>query len=193
MADTRLERPFYARPTLEVARGLIGRRLVRLDGQTRISGMIVETEAYCGEQDLACHAKAGRTKRTAVMYGPPGVAYVYFTYGVHWMLNFVTRPEGQPEAVLIRGILPEKGLDLVASRRSGRPEKEWTNGPGKLCQALAIDGSFNGADLTLPQAEIFVETGKKIPDSRIKTGPRVGLGKTPEPWLSKPWRFLATS
>ena len=185
----RLDRSFFARPTLEVARQLLGARLVRLEGRQRIAGVIIETEGYCGEADLACHARAGRTRRTAVMYGPPGVAYVYFTYGMHWMLNFVTEAEGQPEAVLIRAIHPEEGLERIAERRAGRPEREWTNGPAKLCQALGIDGALNGADLTEPGAVLFLEASAPVADHRVKSGPRVGLGAVPEPWLSKPWRF----
>jgi DNA-3-methyladenine glycosylase len=186
----RLGRDFFNRPTLQVARDLLGTRLVRLDGNQRLSGIVTETEGYCGEEDLACHARAGRTNRTAVMYGLPGVAYVYFTYGMHWMLNFITETEGQPEAVLVRGIRPEEGIETIAQRRNGRPEKEWTNGPGKLCQALGIDGTLNGADLTQPDAALFVEAGSFVKERDIQIGPRVGLGAVPEPWLSKPWRFF---
>ncbi|MEX1071655.1 MAG: DNA-3-methyladenine glycosylase, partial [Anaerolineales bacterium] len=129
----RLPREFFAQPTLKVARQLIGCKLVhieKMNGKTqRIAGYITETEAYCGEKDLGCHAKAGRTKRTAVMYGPPGHAYVYFTYGNHWLFNCITQAEGEPQAVLIRAILPTEGFELIASRRKGRPEKIWTDGP----------------------------------------------------------------
>ena len=108
-----LPHEFFARPTLTVARALLGMRLVRLlDGQ-RLSGVILEAEAYIGETDLGCHAKAGRTRRNAVMYGPPGHAYVYFTYGMHWMLNAVTEPEGFPAAVLLRAMQPQEGQAAI--------------------------------------------------------------------------------
>src|SRR4030065_230403 len=122
----RLQRPFFDRPALQVACELLGTRLVRLEGGERTTGIIVETEAYIGEQDLGCHASAGRTPRTQVMYGPPGHAYVYFTYGMHWMLNFVVEVEGFPAAVLIRSILPTEGIERIATRRIGRPKEEWT-------------------------------------------------------------------
>jgi DNA-3-methyladenine glycosylase len=186
---SRLPRQFFDRPAVQVARELLGARLVRLEGNTRLAGIIVEAEAYCGEEDLACHARAGRTRRTEVMYGPAGVAYVYFTYGMHWMLNFVTGAEGRPEAVLIRAIRPTEGIEIIAARRTPRPEGEWTDGPAKLCRALGIDGSFNGADLADPDADLFVEAGELVLDEKVRIGPRVGLGATPEPWLSKPWRF----
>lgn len=190
--NRRLGRDFFNRPTLEVARDLLGRRLVRLEGGRRLAGLIVETEAYCGEEDLACHAKAGRTPRTEVMYGPPGHAYVYFTYGMHWLLNFVTEPEGQPAAVLLRAIDPTEGLEVIAARRRPQPRARWTDGPAKLTQALGIGKPFNGADLTRRGAHLFLEAGPVVPDSRVTAGPRVGLGSVPEPWYSMPWRFLVS-
>jgi len=185
----RLHRHFYDRPALQVARELLGTRLVRLEDGERTAGIIVEAEAYSGEEDLGCHASAGYTPRTRVMYGPPGHAYVYFTYGMHWMLNFVVEAEGFPAAVLIRAIEPTEGLERMAARRAGRRREEWTNGPGKICQALAINKALNGTDLCAPQAELFVEHGKSIPDSSVTIGPRVGLYSVPEPWKSIPWRF----
>jgi DNA-3-methyladenine glycosylase len=182
---------FYARPTLLVARDLLGMQLVRIEEDGQIVGTILETEAYIGEEDLACHARAGLTPRTRVMFGPPGRAYVYFTYGMHWLLNFVTEAQGSPAAVLIRAIQPVEGLDLIATRRNGQPPAKWTDGPGKICQALAIDGEFNGLDLTAPGTPLFVKQGSPIPDSFVTIGPRVGLNTVPEPWKSKPWRFLA--
>lgn len=186
-----LERQFFNRSTLQVARELLGARLVRLEGGKRTAGIIVETEAYIGEEDLGCHASAGYTPRTQVMYGPPGHAYVYFTYGVHWMLNFVTEAEGYPAAVLIRGIVPTEGIARIASRRVGRPVEQWTNGPGKICQAFSINRMQNGADLCAPEAELFVEYGVTISDSSVTNSPRVGLNSVPEPWKSVPWRFVA--
>ena len=126
-----LPRDFYQRSTLKVARDLIGARLVRiLEGQ-KLVGWITETEAYISQNDLACHAKAGITPRTQVMFGEAGHAYVYFTYGNHWMLNVVTERVGFPAAVLIRAIQPIQGVDVMMERRNGRD----TFGPGKLCQA----------------------------------------------------------
>jgi DNA-3-methyladenine glycosylase len=185
---------------LDVARDLLGSRLVRrLAGPTEqpaveLVGYIVETEAYQGESDLACHARAGRTARTAVMYGPPGRAYVYFIYGMHWMLNCVTGPPGLPEAVLVRALLPVKGLQAMAHRRginpaSRQPPAVWTNGPARLCQALGIDGRLNGADLTDPLGELVIEAGLPVSPGMITAGPRVGIERVPEPWRSQPWRF----
>jgi len=180
-----LPREFFARPTLTVARLLLGMRLVRLlDGQ-RLSGVILEAEAYIGETDLGCHAKAGRTRRNAVMYGPPGHAYVYFTYGMHWMLNAVTEPEGFPAAVLLRAIQPQERQETISARRQGRD----CIGPAKLTQALAIDGALNGVDLCDPHSGLWIEAGPPLPESAILTGPRIGLYTVPEPWKSIPWRF----
>jgi len=174
---------------VQVARDLLGMRLVRLLGGQRISGLIVETEAYDGEADLACHARAGLTRRTEVMYGPPGRAYVYFTYGMHWCLNCVSGPEGYPAAVLLRAIQPEEGLDLIAARRAGRPQSEWCNGPGKLTQALGIDGVLNGVDLTSTPGGLWIEASQPAAEESVLVGPRVGIQNVPEPWRSKAWRF----
>lgn len=184
-----LTRQFFARDTILVANDLLGKRLVRMDDGKRLSGIIVETEAYCGEEDLACHARAGRTPRTEVMYGPPGHAYVYFTYGMHWLLNFVSDDVGNPAAVLIRAILPTEGLGIIADRRAGQPPQRWTDGPAKLCQALGIDGVFNGVDICAQGSRLWVEEDSKIPDLSVTIGPRVGLNTVPEPWKSIPWRF----
>ncbi|MEW6093366.1 MAG: DNA-3-methyladenine glycosylase [Chloroflexota bacterium] len=180
-----LPRDFYNRPTLVVARNLLGARLVRvLDGH-RLAGIIIEAEAYIGEEDLGCHAKSGKTKRNAVMYGPPGHAYVYFTYGNHWMLNTVTEREGFPAAVLLRAIQPVEGVEVMLQRRNGRD----TLGPGKLAQALGIDGTLNGADLCAQADGLWIEAGEPVPDEAVVVGPRVGLFTVPEPWKSIPWRF----
>ncbi len=186
MANIFLPRKFYNRPTLTVARELIGARLVRILDGVKLVGIITETEAYIGEEDLGCHAKAGRTPRTQVMYGPPGHAYVYFTYGNHWMLNAVTEKEGFPAAVLIRAIFPVEGIEVMSARRSGRD----TYGPGKLCQAMGIGRAENNADLTDGNSSLWIEKGVEIPDADVLTGPRVGLYTVPEPWKSKPWRFM---
>ena len=188
--SSRLDRSFFERSTLQVARDLLGIRLVRLQDGLRLSGIIVETEAYRGQEDQGCHARAGLTGRTRVMFDQPGHAYVYFTYGMHWMLNFVTEVTGFPAAVLIRALQPTEGLDLIAARRNGQPPARWTDGPAKICQALDIDGGLNGSDLCAEGAALFVEDGIQIPDLAVTTGPRVGLNSVPEPWKSIPWRFL---
>ncbi|NJD59233.1 MAG: 3-methyladenine DNA glycosylase [Anaerolineales bacterium] len=187
----RLDCHFFNRPTLQVARELLGTRLVRLENGERTAGIIVETEAYRGEEDLGCHAHVGLTPRTRVLYGPPGRTYVYFTYGHYWMLNFVAEREGFPAAVLIRGIVPTVGLERISARRAGRPPEHWTDGPGKLCLALAIGRPQNDQDLCAPKAEIFVEYAETFPDASVTIGPRVGLYSVPEPWKSIPWRFQA--
>ena len=126
----------------------------------RISGIITETEAYIGETDLGCHAKAGLTDRTKVMYGQPGHAYVYFTYGMHWMLNTVTEKEGFPAAVLLRAIQPSEGIEIINSNRKGRD----TKGPAKLTQALEINKDFNGIDLCSKDFGLWIEEGTPFPD-----------------------------
>jgi DNA-3-methyladenine glycosylase len=181
-----IPREFYNRSTLVIARELIGSRLVRMLDGKKLVGLITETEAYIGEKDLGCHAKAGRTARTAVMYCSPGHAYVYFTYGNHWMLNVVTEREGFPAAVLLRAIQPIEGAEIMTRRRSGRD----TFGPGKLTQAMAISKSENGVDLTNAESGLWIEPAQVVPDRLVTKGPRVGLNNVPEPWKSKPWRFL---
>ena len=188
--ETILPAAFYDRPVLDVARDLLGRRLVRCINGQRVGGLVVECEAYRGEEDLACHARAGRTPRTAVMYGPPGQAYVYFTYGMHWMLNCVTGPQGFPAAVLIRAIQPREGLDSIAARRAGRPTRDWCNGPAKLCQALGIDGQHNGLPLWQDSGGLWLESGQPVPDGQVRSTPRIGIPRVPEPWRSMPWRFV---
>jgi DNA-3-methyladenine glycosylase len=165
MKRERIQRNFFLQPTLEVARNVLGKRLVRIEPSGgRISGIINEAEAYVGTEDLGCHAKAGRTRRNRSMWGSPGHAYVYFTYGMHWLLNFVTEEEGRPAAVLIRSLIVEEGCDLVALRRRGRPERDWTNGPAKLTTALEINSAFDGADLCSNGAVLFVEDSSSLPD-----------------------------
>jgi len=181
-----LPKSFYDRPTLTVARELIGARLVRMLNGRKLVGLITETEAYISQKDLACHAWHGLTPRTAPMFGQAGHAYVYFTYGNHWMLNTVTEKEGFPAAVLIRAIQPIDGVEIMSKRRQGRD----TFGPGKLTQAMGITKSENTVDLTEANASLWIEAGVFVPNKNVTIGPRVGLNKTPEPWLSKPWRFL---
>jgi len=184
-----LNREFYARNTLRVARELLGKRLVRKIGGKELSGMIVETEAYCGEEDSACHAHHGRTPRNAVMYGEAGHAYVYFTYGMHYLLNIVTGDKDEPQAVLLRALLPLTGIKEMEVRRK-RKGAELTNGPGKLCQALGIDKSFYGWDLTLGR-ELWLEDYRKIPPKLIDVMPRVGISYAQKEHRDALWRFLA--
>jgi DNA-3-methyladenine glycosylase len=185
-----LDRSFFARPTLQVAEELLGKRLLRVepDGQT-LTGLIIETEAYIGPRDLACHGKSGRTARNSNLWGPPGLTYVYFTYGMHWLLNFVTERDDFPAAVLIRAILPERGVEKMRLRRNGAPARRLTDGPAKLCQALAIDGAMDGVDACAPDSPIRLQDRPGIASERILRGPRVGIDSVPEPWKSVPWRF----
>jgi len=189
----RLSRSFYARSTLNVARELLGQRLVRIQHGVRTSGIILETEAYIGTEDLGCHARSGKTRRNQSMWGPPGQVYIYFTYGMHWMLNLVTEKQGFPAAVLIRSLIPVEGIEHMRERRGGKPDRILTDGPAKLCQALDIDGSLNEIDSTSGDAVIFVEQTCAMQKHEIRTGPRIGLNNVPEPWKSKPWRFFITN
>ncbi len=183
-----LGRDFFARDTLAVARELLGQRLVRIWEGERLSGCVVEVEAYIGEEDQACHARCGRTKRNATMYGPPGHAYVYFVYGMHHCLNVVTGRKGFPAAVLIRALEPLEGIEVMRARRGGRADVELTSGPARLCQALGIDRRFDGVDLCVPDASLFVEKSGALPDVAVTTGPRVGV-RGDEAALAAPWRF----
>lgn len=189
MADP-LPQSFYTPSALDVARSLLGMRLVRvLPNGARLSGRIVETEAYSGLDDLASHGHGRRTPRNLPMYGPPGHAYVYFTYGNYWLFNVVCEPEGDPAAVLIRAIEPLEGLEEMAARRPGRDPFAWTSGPGKLVLALGISGADNTLDLTTTANNLWLEPDVTVPDGQVRTGPRIGMGKTPEPWYSMPWRW----
>jgi DNA-3-methyladenine glycosylase len=184
-----LERSFYERDTLAVTRDLLGKRLVRLVGGTRLSGFIVETEAYIGEGDSACHASRGRTRRNAVMFGPPGYAYVYFVYGMHYCLNAVTEAEGFPAAVLIRALEPAEGLEEMRRRRGGCPDHQLANGPARLCQALGIGRALNGADLCAV-GPLFIADGPSVPDEEVLRTPRVGISYAEEKDQRALWRFL---
>jgi DNA-3-methyladenine glycosylase len=178
---------FYARPTLEVARDLLGRTLVRtLDGQ-RLAGRICEVEAYVGEADLASHAARGPSPRNRSMYGPGGLAYVYLIYGLHYCLNVVTEEAGFPAAVLIRVIEPLEGLPLIQANRAIRPLRSLTDGPAKLCQALAIDRRLDGHDLT-SGVGLWLEPGEPVPATAVQTTPRVNVGGDQQA-RTVPWRF----
>ena len=190
----RLSRDFFAQDTLTVARLLLGKRLVRRWNNQHLAGRIVETEAYIGGDDLGCHASVGRTARNQVMFGPPGHAYVYFTYGMHWMFNVVTQVDGFPAAVLIRALKPLEGQTVMERNRKGRTGFDLCSGPAKLAQALDITRALNGVDLCARRgAELWIEDAPPIPDDEIATGPRIGLNSVPEPWFSKPWRFYIAS
>jgi len=165
---------FYDRPTETVARELLGAVLECHTRDGIASGRIVETEAYLGEHDLACHAAAGRTTRTAPLYGPPGIAYVYFIYGMYWCFNAVTRAEHEPSAVLVRAIEPVDGIELMRRRRPKvRRDVDLTNGPGKLCLALGIDGALNCSALQRPP--LLIRGGETIADANVVITPRIGI------------------
>jgi DNA-3-methyladenine glycosylase len=168
-AGRRLSRTFFVRDVLFVAPDLIGKILViRSDSESQKRFVITETEAYRGPEDQACHASKGRTPRTEVMFHKGGKIYVYFVYGMYWMLNFVTGAENNPQAVLIRGL-------------------EGCNGPGKLTRVLGIDKSFYGEDLTISE-RVWVEYSGFYP--KIKTGPRIGVDYAGEHWKNVPWRYI---
>ena len=199
----RLSRDFYAQDTLSAARALLGKYLVRrLDGEL-LAGRVVETEAYIGRCDKACHAyNYRRTARTETLFALPGTAYIYLIYGMHHCLNFVTEPEGEPAAVLLRALQPAAGAETMARLRYGdRPmtpyrRKNLLNGPGKVCRALALTRAENGLDLTAGD-ELFLCDGPEdaglppvpVPErERIIAGPRVGVDYAEEA-RDFPWRF----
>jgi DNA-3-methyladenine glycosylase len=182
-----LPRSFYARGTLKVARDLLGCVLVRRLPDGLLRGRIVETEAYVGEEDKACHARAGRTQRTDPLYGPPGMAYVYLTYGMHYMLNAVTEPEGMPAAVLIRAAEPLEGLERMKRARGVEDDRLIAAGPARLTQAFGIDLRQNRADLRGP--ELWIEPGEPPPRASVLTSARVGCQTAAPPWDEMPWRF----
>jgi DNA-3-methyladenine glycosylase len=187
-----LMREFYDRSAVEVARELLGCHLVRKLNGHGLVGIICETEAYQGEEDLGCHAHVGKTARNAVMYDAPGHAYIYFTYGMHWLLNAVTGPENVAAAVLIRSVYPLDGLDqMVLNRPNLAYRKDWLNGPAKICQAFGLGGRMNGVDLCDPIGDLMIEQGKSVPEVEVRTSARIGLFTVPEPWKSIPWRFMA--
>ena len=174
-----LKRDFYDRDTEIVAREMLGTILECRTERGVASGIIVETEAYVGEEDPACHAAAGRTRRTEPLYGRPGLSYVYFIYGVHWCFNAVTRAEGLPSAVLVRALQPVTGIEMMKERRGPKISTvNLTNGPGKLCAALGIDGSMNG--LALQRGPLVIREGESVPPSQIVTTTRIGITRAAE-------------
>ena len=189
MNADKLPRSFYTRSNVViVARELLGKLLVvpGASGQ-RVSGMIVETEAYRGPLDRAAHSYGGRrTKRTEPMYAIGGTAYVFFVYGMYYQFNVVTNAAETPHAVLIRAVEPVEGIEIMRGRRSGQPDRNLTKGPGKLCIAMGIDRNLDGADLLGEQ--VWLETGQEVRRSQILSGPRIGIDYAEE-WVDKPWRF----
>jgi DNA-3-methyladenine glycosylase len=173
-----LPRKFYTRDTVTVAKELLGKKLVHVVRGRRMSGLIVEVEAYLGEKDAAAHTYKGRrTKRNAAMYLAGGHAYVYFVYGMHWCLNAVTGQIDQPQAVLIRALEPVEGIEMMRSRRGLSQITQLTSGPAKLCEAFGIEKLHGGLDLTKKTASrLFIEdTGRPIPRSKIEITPRIGV------------------
>ena len=171
-----LPKDFYNRDTEIVAREMLGAVLECKTEDGIASGIIVETEAYIGEEDPACHAAVGRTRRTEPLYGPPGISYVYFIYGVHWCFNAVTRAAGLPSAVLVRALEPVEGLELMRARRGPKIQGvNLTNGPGKLCAALGIDGKMNG--FSLQRGPLVIRAGSPVDESKIVTAKRIGITK----------------
>lgn len=168
-----LLRSYFSRPTIEVARSLIGKYLVRDNGSGVIAGKIIEVEAYVGPEDKACHASKGRTARTEVLFGPPGYAYVYLCYGMHEMLNVVTEQDGFPAAILIRAIEVEGRL---------------IDGPGRLCRKMGIDRTLNRIDLTRGGCLWFEDRGETVPKKAIGKFLRIGV-EYAGVWAKKPWRF----
>ena len=182
------DRAWFDRPALEVAPDLLGARLVHASPTGVVAGRIVEVEAYAGPEDRAAHSSRGRTPRNAVMFGPPGHLYVYFVYGMHHCINVVCGPGSKPEAVLIRAVAIDEGMDLGRARRGwskiGAP-LPLAAGPGNVAAAFGIDRSLNGADLTT--GPVWVTLGEAPP--RIVARPRVGVAYAGD-WAALPWRFL---
>lgn len=181
----RLGRPFFARPTLTVAKDLLGKLIIRKIGQRIVVCRITETEAYRGEDDLACHASRGRTNRTEPLYGIPGTAYVYLIYGMYHCFNVVTERKDFPSAVLIRGCVP------VAN--DGAEEQNRTLiGPGRLSRDLQIAKAQNGIDLTTDESLWIADDGSGVPSRDIQRTPRIGVGYAKH-CAAYPWRFVFSS
>jgi len=171
-----LPRSYFNRPTLKVARSLMGKYVVRQTEQGAMAGLIVEVEAYVGPHDLACHASRGRTQRTDVLFGPPGIAYVYLIYGMYHCLNVVTEREGFPAAILIRAVEHRDALSTLI------------DGPGRVCRAFHIDLRLNRWDLTLGEGLWLEDRGERITDAGVVAAPRIGVDYAGE-WAAKPFRF----
>ncbi|MGH2617429.1 MAG: DNA-3-methyladenine glycosylase [Thermomicrobiales bacterium] len=183
--NARLDRAFYARPTLDVAQALLGQIVVSVTAEGRTSGRIVETEAYLGADDLASHAARLKNGRVEVMWGEPGIAYVYRSYGIHAMLNVVAEPMGVTGAVLIRALEPIDGIDLMRQRRGVDDGRLLCSGPGRLCQALGIGLDMHGTDLVTSD-RLWIAVGQSA--LTISTSSRIGISRGQE----HPWRFWIT-
>jgi len=176
---------FFARDTVVVAQALLGQLLVSVVGGRRCLARIVETEAYVGPHDPACHAAGWRrTPRNEALYGPPGRAYVYFTYGMHWCVNVVTEPRGYPAAVLLRAAEPLAGLPAMRRRRGGVEDAVLAAGPARLTQALGIDRRLDGHDLAA--RPLWIAAGSRVPQRRIVAGPRIGI-RVATDWKLRFW------
>jgi len=189
MARQRLKRDFYTRSNvLTISRELLGKLLVVPDGHgNRVSGKIVEVEAYRGPEDRASHAYGGRrTKRTETMYQLGGMSYVYFVYGMYHQFNVVTNVEDVPHAILVRALEPVEGIETMRKRRHSHTDRNLTNGPGKLCLAMGIDRGLDRANLL--GERVWLEEFEKVSASKIAKGPRIGIDYAEE-WIEKPWRF----
>jgi DNA-3-methyladenine glycosylase len=181
-----LGRAFYDRDPAMVARDLLGAVVESETPEGMVGVRLVEVEAYAGEDDPASHAWRGPTPRTGVMYGPPGVAYVYFTYGMHWCLNTVCLGEGTAAAVLLRGGEVVTGLDLARERRGPTvPLRRLASGPANLARALGLDGGWHGEGLTRASGRLRLRAGTPVPDEAVVAGPRVGITRGTQ----TPWRF----
>jgi DNA-3-methyladenine glycosylase len=179
---------FYDRDPALVARALLGAVLRSTADGVRTSGVITETEAYLGPHDPACHAVAGRTRRTWHLFGPPGTAYVYFIYGMHWCVNAVTREDGFGSAVLIRAITPVEGIEVMRLRRpKSRSDRTLCNGPGKLCAAMGITRAHDGG--SLQHGELTLHAGAQAHDEDVLVTPRIGISKAREWPLRFVWRI----
>jgi len=179
-------RAWFDRPAMELAPDLLGGRLVHASADGIVGGRIVEVEAYRGPEDLAAHSSRGRTPRNAVMFGPPGHVYVYLIYGLHHCLNVVAGPGAKPEAVLIRALEIDEGMDLARARRGSKPPAaRIASGPGNVGQALGIDRGLNGSDLLAGPVRVEPRAG---PPPRVRSGPRVGVDYAGT-WAMRPLRF----
>ncbi len=188
---SRLGQDYFRQDAVCVARDLLGKPLLRRQDGQLVGGIIVETEAYVGEDDTACHASRGRTARTQIMYGAPGHYYIYLIYGMYHMLNIVTGEEGHPQAVLIRALHPQQGIEQMRALRGGVADQQLCNGPGKLCQALGIDKALNG--MSVAGTALWLEDAAPVEDAAVTAGPRVGIGYASPEDQQRPWRFALRS